>query len=98
MFVRAGCFYGVKVSKMRRCFAMCVVSLLPTASYEFEHECRDDRPLVCARRERCHHFLTMAATMCEGVDEYRAFCEAAVERDDVHRVVKSVESRFESCL
>lgn len=84
------------INNMWRFFTVWLVFWQTVGSAAFEYVCDDARPKTCARRERCHNFLTLAATMCEGVDEYRAFCDRASTRADVYTVISSV--RIRDCL
>lgn len=83
------------MARLRRLLWIAVV-----AAYvdDDDRACEDDRPKVCDRRYRCHAFLSTAAQMCSGVEEYRAACDRATRRKDVLNVISAVELRFEECL
>ena len=40
----------------------------------------------------------VTATLCDGVDEYRSYCNRARTQKDVSDIILSVEKRFIFCL
>ena len=66
--------------------------------YTFEYQCDNDSSLICARRTRCHDFLTAAATTCEGIEEYRGVCSSVTTNREVHLLITSIDMRFDYCL